>query len=68
MYLKIAGKCFIERDSDNIVDSAGNRIPAKSVIVCKQKAFIIAEEGDIDRFSGEVMGLIYQANDKDKRI
>ena len=64
MDLKIASKCFVEKDSGLIVDSAGSRIPAKSVIVCKQKAFIITEEGDINRFSGEGMGVIYQAADE----
>ena len=64
MDLKITGKCFIEKDSDIILDSAGSRVPAKSVIVCKQKAFIIMEDEDIDRFSGEGMGVIYQATDE----
>ena len=65
MDLKIASKCFIEKDSDLIVDSACSGIPAKSIIVCKQKAFIITKDGDIERFSGEGMGVIYQATDKD---
>ena len=65
MDLKIAGKCFIAKHSDIIVDSAGSRIPAKSVIVCKEKAFIITKDGDIDRFSGKSMGIIYQAADED---
>ena len=58
MDLKIASKCFIEKDSDLIVDSAGSRMPVKSVIVCKQKAFIITEDGDTDRYLGEGMGVI----------
>ena len=65
MDLKIAGKCLVEKDSDLIVDSAGSRIPAKSVIVCKQKTFVITKDGHIDRFSGEGMGVIYQATDED---
>ena len=65
MDLKIAGKCFIEQSSDLNVDSTGNRIPAKSIIFFKKRAFIITEDGDINRFSREEMNVIYQASDKD---
>ena len=65
MDLKIAGKCFFEQGSDLIVDSAGNKIPAKSVIFCKKRAFIITEDGNINKFSGEEMDVIYQATDED---
>ena len=46
MDLKIAGKCFIEQGPDLIVDAAGNKIPAKSVIFCKKA--IYTKDGDID--------------------
>ena len=65
MDLKIAGKCFIKQGSDHLVDLAGNRIPVNSVIFCKKRAFIITDNGDIDKFSGEEMDVIYQATDKD---
>ena len=65
MDLKIVGKCFIKQSSDLTVDSAGNRILAKSVIFCKKSAFIITEDGDIDKFSGEEIDVIYQAADED---
>ena len=65
MDLKITGKCFIEQGSDLTVDSTGNRIPAKSAIFCKKRAFIITEDGDIDKFSGEEMDVIYEAFDED---
>ena len=65
MDLKINGKCFIEQGSDLIVDSAGIRVPAKSVIFCKRRAFIITEDGDIDKFAEVEMDVIYQATDKD---
>ena len=57
MDCKIAEKCFIKQGSDLIVNSAGNRIPAKSIICCKKIAFIITEDGNIDKFSGEEMDL-----------
>ena len=65
MDLKIAGKCFTEQGSDLFVDSAGNRISAKSVIFCTKRAFVITKDGDINQFSGEEMHIIYQATDED---
>ena len=65
MDLKIAGKCFTEQGSDLTVDSSDNRIPAKLVIFCKKRAFIISEDGDIDKFAGEEINVIYQAVDED---
>ena len=58
MDLKIAGKCFIEQGSDPIVDAAANMIPAKLVIFCKKRAFIITEDGDIDKFGREEMEVV----------
>ena len=64
MDLKIVGKCFIEQGSDPVVDSAGNRMPAKSIIFCKKRAFVIMEDGAIAKIAGEEMGVIYQTTDK----
>ena len=68
MDLKIVSKCFIEQGSDLVVDSAGNRIPANSVIFCKKRACIIIKDGDISKFSGEEMDVIYQAADEDFNV
>ena len=65
MDLKIASKCSTEQVSDLTVNSAGNRIPAKLVIFRKKRAFIITEGGDINKFPGEEMDVIYQAADED---
>ena len=46
------------------MDSAGNRILAKSVIFSK-RAFIITKDGDINKFAGEEVDVNYQAADKD---
>ena len=61
----IATKCFIEQGSDLIVDLAGQKIPAKSIIFCKKRTFVITEDGDISKFAGEEMDVIYQASDED---
>ena len=68
MDFKIAGKCFIEQGSDLIVDSAGTKIPAKSIIFCKKRAFLTTEDGDIDKFSGVEIDVIYQTSDEDFNI
>ena len=65
MDLKIVSKCIIEQGSDLVVDSAGNRIPAKSVTFCKKRAFVITKDGDINKFAGEEMDVIYQPADQD---
>ena len=65
MDIKAVSKCFIEQGSDLIVDAAGNRIPAKLVIFCNKRPFIITKDGDIDGFAGEEMDVIYQAVGED---
>ena len=65
MDLKIASKCFFKQGSDLTVDAEGNKILANSVICLKKRAFVITEDGDIDRFAGKEMDVIYQAADKD---
>ena len=63
MDIKVVAKCFIEEGSGLIVDAAGNRIPAKSVIFCKKWPFIITEDGNIDLFAGG--DGCHQATDED---
>ena len=58
-------ECFIEQSSNLVVDSTGNRIPARSVIFYKKRAFIITEDGDIEKFTGEEVDAIYQDADED---
>ena len=59
MSFTVSGQCFIENETDLIIDGAGNKIQAKTVILCKKKAFIITEDGDIDWFSVEDMDVVY---------
>ena len=63
MDIKVVGKCFFEEGSNHIVDAAGIRIPAKSVIICKKSPFIITDGGDINLFAGGEMDIIYKATD-----
>ena len=64
MDFKVAGKCFIEQGSGLVIDTAGNRLPTKSVLFCRMAPFIITEDGDVDNFAGEKVDAIYQATDE----
>ena len=47
-----------------VLDMAGNRLPAGSVIMCKLTPFVIMEDGDIDYVGGGKMEMFYQADDE----
>ena len=64
MDLKVAAKCIIAQDTGLVVDEAGNKLPVKSVILCKMTPFIITEEGDIDYFTGGKMETIYETDNR----
>ena len=64
MDLKVTGKCFIEQESGLVIDEAGNKLLAKSVMICQITPFVITEEGDINNFTGGKMEAIYQADDQ----
>ena len=64
MDIRVVGEHFIEEGSGLIVNAAGNRMPAKSVIFCKKRPFVITEDGDINLFAGGEMDVIYQAADE----
>ena len=65
MDLKISSKCFIEQESNIIINSAGKRIPTKSLIFCKKTAFFIIKDRDINKFLREEMDVISQAADEE---
>ena len=37
------------------MDEAGNKLQAKSVVMCQMTLFVITKEGDIDHFTGSKM-------------
>ena len=55
---------MVEQDTGLVLDMAGNRLPAGSVIMCKLTAFVIMEDGDPDYVGGGKMEMVYQANDQ----
>ena len=64
MDLKVTGKCFVQLESGLVIDAAGKKFPAKSVMFCKMTPFVITEEGDINNFSGGKMETIYHRHDQ----
>ena len=64
MDLKVAGKCTIKQDIGMVVDEASNKLPSKSMILCKMTPFIITEEDDIVYFTGGKMETVYQTDNQ----
>ena len=48
MDFKVVPKHVIKQDTGLVVDEAGNKLPARTVIMCKITPFVISEDGDID--------------------
>ena len=59
-----AVQCMTEQDTGLVLDMAGNRLPAGSVIMCKLTTFVIIEDIDIDYVGGGKMEMVYQADDQ----
>ena len=60
---KVAAKCFIKQETRFLVDEAGNKLQAKSVVMFQITLFVISAEGDIDHFTGSKMESIYQGDE-----
>ena len=59
-----AAQCMVVQDTGLVLDMAGNRLPAGSVIMCKLTTFVITEDSDIDYIGGGKMEMVYQATDQ----
>ena len=64
MKIIIEAQCIVEQDTGQVLDMAGNKLPAGSVIMCKLTAFVIMEHGDIYYIGGGKMDMVYQADDQ----
>ena len=64
MDLKVVGKCFIKQESGLVIDEAGNKLLAKSVMFCKMTPFVIIEEGNINNFTCGKIETVYQIDDQ----
>ena len=59
----ISAQCIVEQYTGLVLDIAGNKLSAGSVIMCKLIAFVITENGNIDYVGGGKMEMAYQADD-----
>ena len=58
----IAAQCIVEQNTGLVLDMAGSKLPAGSVIMCKLNVFAIMEDSDIDYIEGGKMEMVYQAD------
>ena len=62
MECTIAAQCIVEQDTGLVLDMAGNKLPAGSVIMCKLTVFVFMENSYIDYIGGGNMEMVYQAD------
>ena len=55
----IAAQCTVEQDTGLVLDMAGKKFPAGSVIMCKLTAFVITEVYNIDYIGGDKLEMVY---------
>ena len=54
----------MEQETGFPVDKTGNKLQAKSVVMCQSTPYMVTEEGGIDHFAGDKMENIYHADDR----
>ena len=52
----------MEQDTGFLVDEAGIKLQAKSLVMCQMIPFWITKEGDSDHFTGGKMESVYHAD------
>ena len=62
MASQVAAKCSVEQKTGFLVDEAGNKLQAKSMVMCQMTPFVITEEGNVDHFAGGKMENIYHVD------
>ena len=60
----IAAQFIALQDTGLVLDMAGNKLPAGSVIMCKVTGFVIMEDSDLDYVGGGKMEMVYQADNQ----
>ena len=64
MASQISAKCFVEQETGFLVQEAGNKLQAKSVVMCQMTPFVITEEGNTSHFTGGKMENIYHVDER----
>ena len=64
MASQVTAQCFIQQETGFLIDKTGNKLQAKSMVMCQSTPYIVTEEGDINHFAGGKMENIYHGDDK----
>ena len=64
MASQVTAQCLTEQETGFLVDEMGNKLQAKSMVMCQSTPYMVTEEGDIDHFAGGKMENIYHADDR----
>ena len=64
MVSQVTAPCFVEQETGFLVDEMGNKLQAKSVVLCQSTPYEVTEEGNISHFAGDKMENIYHADSR----
>ena len=64
MASQVAAKCFVEQDNGILMDEAGIKLQAKSMVICQMIPFVITNEDNTDHFAGGKMENIYHVDER----
>ena len=64
MASKVSVQCFVQQETGFLMDESGNKLQAKSMVMCQSIPYWITEEGNINHFMGGKMENIYHAHDR----
>ena len=52
---QVASQCFAEQETGSLVNEMGNKLQAKSMVMCQSTPYMVTDEGNIDHFAGGKM-------------
>ena len=64
MASKVSAQHFIQQETGCLIDKSGNKLQAKSMVMCQSIPYMITEEGNIDHFIGGKVTNIYHVDDR----
>ena len=65
MASQVRAKHSMEQETGFLVDVAGNKLQAISMMKCQMTPFVIPKEGNVDHFAGGKIENIYHAEERD---
>ena len=64
MASRVSAQCSVQQKTGFLIDETGNKLQAKSVVMCQSTPFVVMEEGNINHFTGGKMENIHHADDR----